>query len=458
MAVTAAAGSPAGRAAGLSRHRDFRLFWIGQTTSTFGGAITAVALPLIAVAVLRSSTLEVALLQAAVWLPWLLIGLPAGAWVDRLPRRPVLITCDLVSLALYLSVPVAAWTGTLTIGHLLLVALLAGAAAVFSETAGQVYLPSLLGPGQLIEGNARLQGSAAAAHVVGPGAAGLLTHLFGAVTGLLADAGSFAVSAACLLTMRHREPQDREPQDREPFPTAAPPGRSIVRELAEGLRFLIHDPYLRVLALSGAAANLALTGYQAILVVFLIRENGVSPGAVGGIMAGMSAGGLVGAAVAGRISRRFGTARGVLICQFGAAPFALLIPLSWPGAGLALVVTGGIGVGMGVVAGSVIRGTFRQSYTPRHLLGRVVTGIHLLNYGAIPVGAVLGGVLGTALGLRPTMWIMAVLLVLTGGILLIGPIRRDRDLPAAATIPTDPAAATGTDRPVDHATGAGQAR
>jgi MFS family permease len=159
---------PSRRFAGLLRERDFRLFWFGQTTSRFGSTMTTVALPLVAVTVLNASILHIALLQAATWIPWLLIGLPAGAWIDRLPRRPVMLVCDIASLLLFLSIPVAAWQHVLTMGQLLGVALGAGVAAVFFEAAYQVYLPSLVPAGQLAEGNAKLQGSEAAAQVAGP--------------------------------------------------------------------------------------------------------------------------------------------------------------------------------------------------------------------------------------------------------------------------------------------------
>ncbi len=416
------------RAGRLSRHRDFRLLWIGQSSSRFGSAITAVALPLVAVGTLHATTMQIALLQGAVWLPWLLIGLPAGVWVDRLPRRPVMITCDVVALLLFVSVPAAAWLHVLTIEHLLVVALLAGTATVFFETAYQVYLPSLLNADQLTDGNAKLQGSDAVAQVAGPGAGGLIAQAFGAVSGLLADAVSFGVSTVCLLAMSHREPRDRR----------SAPRRAILREITEGLVFLARDPYLRVMAAFGAAANLALIGYQAIWITFLVRENGVSPGTVGVVVAVMGAGGILGALLATTVARRLGTARGMLICQTASAPFALLLPLAGPGARLGLAVVGGMAVSAGIVASNIIKNSFRQTYTPRHLLSRVITGMHLINYGTMPLGALLGGFLGTALGLRPAIWLMATALILSTGIQLIGPIRHHRDLPTAEPRAAEP--------------------
>jgi MFS family permease len=399
--------------------RDFRLLWLGQTTSKLGSGVTSVALPLVAVSVLDASTFQVALLAALVWLPWLVIGLPAGAWVDRLPRRPLMITCDLLCLGLYLAVPLAWWLGVLTIGHLVATALLAGTASVFFHTAYQVYLPTLLRPEQIPAGNARLQTTESAANVLGPGVAGLVAHAAGAVLGLLVDAATYLVSAICLSRIRAVERLDHRGSG------------SLRREIAEGLRFLARDPYLRVFTLFGAASNLVLLGYQSVLVVFLVRTVGIGAGTVGAMVAGMSLGGVAGAAAAPALSRRLGSARAMLAANLGTAPFGLLLPLAAPGPRLVLAVAGGAVMVAGIAAGNVIKGSFRQVYTPRHLLGRVLVGMQLLNFGAIPVGALLGGVLGSTLGPRATMWLMLTGVALVGLILLAGPVRKTRELPAA---------------------------
>ncbi|MEV4351039.1 MFS transporter [Actinoplanes sp. NPDC049596] len=224
-----------------------------------GNALTATAFPLIAVLALGAGPLETGLLAAALWTPWLVAGLPVGAWVDRVRRRPLMIACNLVSAGMLLSVPAAYRAGVLGFGQLLVTAVVTGTTTVFFATAYQVYLPTLVGPADLIEGNAKVQGSEAATRVIGPGAGGLLTQWVGPVAGVLVDAVSFLVSAVCLLLIRTPEPAPRRPDRQEP----------LRRQIVEGFRFVVRDPYLRTILLWGAALNLALNGWQAVQVVYL---------------------------------------------------------------------------------------------------------------------------------------------------------------------------------------------
>ncbi|MCZ7436478.1 MFS transporter [Micromonospora sp. WMMC241] len=406
---------------GLFRHRDFRLLWTGHTISAVGSNMTTVALPLVAVAVLDASTFQVAVLTAAAWLPWLLAGLPVGAWVDRVRRRPVMIAADLAAAALFASVPLAALLDLLTVGHLLAVALGAGLARVFFETADQVYLPTLLPPEQVPPANSRLHATHTASYLLGPGLAGLIAQLAGAVTAVALDAVSFLASALCLHRIRTVEPRPTHPDG-----TA-----SMRREVADGLRFVARDPYLRVLTVFGAASNIGLTGYQAVLVVFLVRSADLPAGLVGLLIGLASLGGVVGAALAARLARRVGTARALLLAGALTGPPALLIPLAGPGARTVWLVLGGMLVSLGVAIGNVVKGSFRQTYTPHRLLGRVTVSMHLLNYGTIPLAALVAGGLGAAWGPAGAIRVMTAWLALTPLILLVGPLRQRHDLPAA---------------------------
>ncbi|MCB5909938.1 MFS transporter [Streptomyces pinistramenti] len=410
----------------LRRHRDFRLLWCGETSGKFGAAVTGVALPLIAVSTLRAGTFAVGLLAACSWLPWLLIGPPVGVWVDRVRRRPLMLAAAALSLALFTAVPLIAAAGGLGIGLLIVLALLAGAAAVVFQTAYSAYLPGLLAPADLAEGNAALHGSASAAQIAGRGAAGALIPWAGAAGGLFAQAAAFLVSVLCLLGIRHREPR----------PAAGPRSpRSLTAEVAAGLRLVARDPWFRPMTLFGAASNLALMGYQSLLPVFLVREAGLTPGAVGGLLAVAGTGGLAGAFLARRAADRFGTARATLLCELVLPCPVLLIPLTSGGAGALLYVAGGFAVSAGVVAGNIIKAGFQQRRCPPDLLGRLTACAAFLNYGTLPLGALLGGALGSLLGVRTAMWITTAGVPLAGLILLCSPVRRVRDLPGPGPAP-----------------------
>src|SRR6201996_3903669 len=250
---------PRRRVGGLLRTRDFGLLWAGESISGFGSAITTVALPLVAVSPLHASVGMVALLTAASWLPWLLIGLPAGTWIDRWPRRRTLLAADLVSAAVLAAVPVAAWAGVLNVALLLAAVLAAGTSSVFFTLAFNAYLPHLLPSGDRLEGNAKLQTSAAAAQVAGPGLGGLLFQAAGSVCGLLIDALTFLVSAACLLSLR-TGPEPRPARTHRP---------SMIRQIAEGLGYFRADGFMLPMLAVAATINFAMLGVFALRIVFL---------------------------------------------------------------------------------------------------------------------------------------------------------------------------------------------
>jgi MFS family permease len=415
--------APVRRRGGLLRtHRDFRLLWTGETVSKLGSNMGSFSLPLVASVSLNASTFTMGVLTAVYWLPWLVIALPAGAWVDRLPRRPVMMICNVASMLLVGSVPVAAWLGLLTVAQVLAVALLTGVASVFFSIAYGAFVPSLVDRADLLEANTKMKGSESAMQIVGPGAAGLLAQAIGTTAGMLGQALAFLFSTTCLRAIRTQE--ERRVSTRK---------ASLRRDVAAGLRFVTADPFLRVLMTFGAVSNLALTGCQAVQIVFLVHVLHVGGATIGVLYSVASVGGLTGALLAGRIARRFGTARGALLCQLCAAPFFLLTPMTEPGARLALFALGGFGVGTGVVASNIICNSFRQSYCPQELRGRVSATMATVNYGSIPLGGLLGGVLGNLFGPRTTIWAMAVLMMLACSILVASPLRTMRDFPTALT-------------------------
>lgn len=388
----------------MLRNADFRLLWFGETSSRFGTAVTSVALPLLAVTQLGASSFLVGVLGAAAYLPWLLISLHAGVWVDRLPKRPIMLSCNVLSGLLFLSVPVAAWFGVLTMTQLLVVTFAAGCSTVVFVTAYRAFVPLVVQ--DLVAANARLQGGEQSAQIAGRGLGGLLVQLAGPATTLLADVTSFCVSTLCLLRIRTDEPPRRASR------------RSVRHEISEGVRFVLNDPYLRTLSLFSAIGNLAFTALQTLQVVFLVRDVGATPGVIGLAAAAISIGGVLGAAAAPASARRLGTVRAMLVWALGTGPFALLIPLTSAGPGLLCTGIGTLAVGAGLVAITVIMVSFRQSYCPPHLLGRVSATMQVANSALVPLGTLAAGALGSVAGNRAALWVVGVLFALYGLVLL----------------------------------------
>ncbi|GAB2726421.1 MFS transporter [Kitasatospora kifunensis] len=410
----------------LRRHRDFRLLFVGEVAGKYGSSVTGLALPLIAVTDLHAGAFAVSALPAASWLPWLLIGLPVGAWVDRMRRRTVMLASAAASLLLYLSIPITAALGLLSYLQLLVVALCAGTATVFFQTAYTAYLPSLVAEPDRAEGNAKLQGSASAAQILGLGTGGTIAQVFGAVDSLLANTATFLVSLLCTASIEQREAVAAADERRR---------RTLLGEVREGLRIVGRDRWLRCFMIYGATANLALTAYQSIQVLFLLNRAQLPESALGTLIGAASVGGILGALVARRVGAAIGTARALLLFLLGLPTLVLLIPLTGPGAGMLCYLLGGAAVSAGVVAGNVLRATFTQSYVPTELLGRITASSSFLNYSLMPLGALLGGALATGLGVLPAMWLTCAGLPLAALILWFSPLRRHRDLPTGSITP-----------------------
>jgi MFS family permease len=405
----------------LWRHRDFLLLWSGETVSQVGTMVSHLALPLLAATALGATPWEMGLLVAAERGAFLLVGLPAGVLLDRVWRLPVMIAADLVRFALLASIPLAWALGMLTFAQLLVVALLAGVATVFFDVGYQSVLPAVIGRAGLVDGNAKLESTRAAAETAGPALGGGLVQLVGAAAAVLLDAVTYLVSAAFLLRMRTREVVS--PRD---------PTRSMRAEMSEGLRYVLAHPLLRPITLCTGTANLFSGVLAAVSVLFLARELGQAPGVIGLVLAAGSAGGVLGAFTAGRWIRLVGQGRTVVTALLVTGPVAFLLPLTTAGAGLACFALGMAAVAYGGVVYNVAQVSFRQSVCPDHLLGRMNASIRFLVWGTIPLGGLLGGALGELIGLRATLLVTAVGMALSPVWVLASPLRRLRDLPAAA--------------------------
>jgi MFS family permease len=301
-----------------TRWGDFERLWAALSVSLMGTEITALALPLLAALTLGASALEMGILAAAGQVPFLLFSLPAGAWIDRLPRRPVLIATDVASSLLLVSVPLAVPFGGPNFPHLVVVAFGVGTMTVVSEVAHYAYVPSLVGRERLTESNSRLQVSYSAAAAAGPGLAGALVQLLSAPVAVLADAVSFLISAALLRSIRRPEP----PPDRS---DARLPMR---RSIADGMRRLLGQPLLRAIIVASVPITFFTSGFLALYVLYASRELGLAPATIGLIFAAGGVGAISGAMLARRAAERFGVGPAIIGGWVLAAAGALLVP--WP--------------------------------------------------------------------------------------------------------------------------------
>jgi MFS family permease len=405
----------------LFRHADFRRLFAGDTASQFGTFVGNTAVPLLAAVTLAATPFEMGLLTAAETLAFLLLGLPAGVWVDRLSRRRVMLTADFARFALLLSVPICWWAGVLTLAQLLVVVLLVGIATLFFDIAYQSYLPSLVGREHLVEGNAKLQAVQSTAQIAGPSAAGVLVQIISAANTVLVTGLGFLTSALCLLRIRAR---DLEP-DRGAHARLLP-------QIVEGLRFVFSDKPLRAIVACTATANFFGGALAAVQVLFLTRVAGLPPAAVGVLLAAGGAGGILGALCSGALTRRLGQSRAIWLVPLFTWPGQLLLALAAPGWRLVLAGAGLVLGGFGLIVYNVAQVSYRQAICPDRLLGRMNASVRFVVWGTIPLGGLLGGALGEVLGLRGALWLALAGEVASALWVVCSPLRRMRDLPTAA--------------------------
>ncbi|GAA1231130.1 MFS transporter [Kitasatospora nipponensis] len=412
---------------GPLRHRDFRFLLSGAAASQTGSQVTLVALPLVAVIGLKAPPFQVGLLTAAETAAFLLVGLPAGAWVDRMRRLPVLIRADVVRALAVGSVPLASLAGVLTMAQLYLVALVTGVATVFFDVAHQSFLPHLLPRDHLVAGNGALETVRSSAQVAGPGLGGTLVQLLGAPLAMVTDALGYLFSAVLLLGVRTREERPR-----------AAAGRSLRGDIAEGVAFVLRQPLLRVIATATAASNFFTALLMAVQTVFWVRVLTLSPAAIGVLLSCSAVGGLAGALCSGALARRFGQARLIWLSAAATSPFALLWPLSAGAVGAPLFAAGSAVVFFGAVVYNIAQVSFRQVICPPELLGRMNATLRFVVWGTLPLGALAGGAVAATAGPRTALWVCAVGFLTVPLPLLLSPLRRLRDLPTTAEGAVDP--------------------
>lgn len=408
------------RPTGLWAHPDFLKLWGAQTLSTLGSQVTLIALPLTAILVLQASAFEVAALTAMDTLPFLLLALPAGVWIDRLRRRPLMVAADLGRAAALLSIPVAYSFGTLSLPQLFVVGFATGALTVMFDLSYLSFLPGLVGRARLAGGNARLEVSRSAAQAAGPGLGGGLVGLFGAPIAILADAISYLLSAVLLGWIRHDERVEAAPE------------RRAWAELVEGVRYVFRQPYLRALTLTIGASNLFTFMVIALFMVYAVRRLALSPELIGLIFTTANVAGLAGAVLSGRIVARVGLGRTIFLSAIMATVTWLTVPLAPVSNPLPVIIVGAVlGPFFGVIF-NVNQLSLRQAITPERLLGRMNSVVRFMYWGTMPAGSLAGGALATVIGIRPTLFVGVV-----GGTIAFAPLAAT-SLIRLRSIPTEP--------------------
>ncbi|WP_369142247.1 MFS transporter [Streptomyces sp. R44] len=405
------------------RTRDFRVLFSASVLSTLGTNVSYVAVPLIAVLALDAGPGQVGLLGSLSTAAFLLIGLPAGAWVDRMRHRTVLIAADLVRAALLAWIPVAWWCELLTFWSLCAVVFLNGVATVLFDVAGQSALPRLVGPAALVPANSALVSLMAAGNVAGRGAGGALVQLLGAPLAVVCSAVGHLGSGLQLMWMA------RKAAPATPVAQATGPGPNLRAQIAEGLRHVLRHAELRALALSGAVGNLGAVMVNTMLPVMFTRDLGLSAGALGLFWAVGGAGLFVGARCARPLADRFGHGRGLVVAGLYLGPAGLLVPLMDRGGWLWVAGAGWFAFAVRTGTANVLGVSLRQRLTPSALLGRMNATFRFLLTGTMALAAALAGAIGAYSSPRAALWAGGVLLALSFLPTLLSPLRGRRDLP-----------------------------
>jgi MFS family permease len=410
----------------LWRHGDFLKLWAGETVSEFGTTISQLAIPTVAILILHAGPFQVGLLSALEFLAFPALGLVAGVYADRIKRRPIMIICDIGRLLALGSIPVAFTLGVLTLGQLFIVALLTGIFNVFFDVSYQSFLPVLVDRSNLIEGNSKLEVTRSGSQIAGPAIAGILIQVIGGARAVAVDALSYLASALALIAIRKPEPQPR--------PGTAAGKTGFLPEMREGIEVVFKNAYLWRIAACTATTNLGSNiNFGAVYLIFAYRYLHLTAATVGLIFAISSVGWLVGALVASWCARVLGLGPTLALSIMIGGLATLLTPLSLLGAAPVVLSALGFVANITVPIYNINQVSLRQAITPDRVQGRMNATMRTIVWGTIPVGAFVGGILGTAIGIVQTIVLGAVISILAIAWIVFGPVRDLREQPAPVT-------------------------
>jgi Na+/melibiose symporter-like transporter len=404
----------------------FRRLWAAESVSSMGSQVSLIAIPLVAILLLKSGSVEVGLLMAAGRAPYLLFGLLAGVLVDRWNHRVVLIVSDWIRAVALALIPALWWLDKLSVTPMYLIVFLVGVGTVFFDVAYQSLLTSVVDPPNLMTANQLLEGSSVASKIAGPGLAAFLLKVVSAPYAILIDAVSFALSALCLHSMGKVQP----------ISEARTETASLRKEFVGGISFIKDTPFLRWIALIAGTSNLLLQGLQAVFFVFLSQELKLSGSAIAGVVLVGSIGGIIGLAAVGRLTSRLGVGRAVLLATITTAIGGIVLAFARGSSTSGAIIVGSayllLNASDPLFDINVI--TIRQTITPQPLMSRTTAAIRTIIWGALPLGSLMGGVMGAALGTRTTIAVLGGALLIPALFTVLSPIRAidrisDLDIP-----------------------------
>jgi MFS family permease len=412
----------------LWHHRDFMKMWTGQSISEAGSQVSQLAIPWLAAVGLHATPLEFSLLGVFGFLPFILFALPAGVWVDRLPRLPILVVGDAARAVLLILIPILWAAGVLEIWHLLVLEFVIGIFTVFFDVAYQSYLPSLVDREDLIEGNSKLQLTVSIAQVGGPSVSGGLIAAITAPYAIVVDAASFVLSAAFMLRIRHREtlPERTEGEER---PKMWP-------QVKEGLHWVVGHRWLRYIASYTATANFCGSVLFAIFLLYAVRSLHLSAVELGVTFAVGSAGAVLGALAANRLQRAFGVGPTIVGTAVFGSFGGLLYPLAPHSFPLPFLMLGQAIFMFGAVTYNITQVSLRQAITPERLQGRMNAAMRWIVWGTIPLGTLTGGAIATATNLKTALWVGAIGELFAAVPLFLSSVRKIGEMPAPVDEPT----------------------
>ncbi|MFL6110512.1 MAG: MFS transporter [Catenulispora sp.] len=405
----------------LWRHRDFMVYWFGQTISRGGVQIAEFVLPLTAIAMFHATSQQLGWINAIAFAPYLTITLLAGVWIDRRGKRTILVTAELGRVVALSIVPLVAVFGTVRLYDLYIVAGVMGVCAVLFDVSGTAYLPSLVSDEQLLDGNSRLQATIVVTQSGGAALGGLLVQLSSAAVVLGSTLISPLASLAALALIRHREPPV----------VRADPRRRPIAEIAESLRYIRKDVYLRFLMVRSGVNNLFFTARNTVLPLFVLQVLHLGTALLGLILGVGAVGALVGATFAKKLADRLGAGRVIAVGYGVASTVQILLPLAGgpPPLALAIVLPMFFTSGMFITVGNTNVATFQQMLIPRRQLGRAVAAMRTVTWGTMPLGALIGGSLGSVIGIRQTLFVTAAGFFASALWIALSPIAKLRAMP-----------------------------